>query len=794
MRLLKKTAKIVLALLLLLFISGWLYIKHLQPNYEGEIVFQDTTDAVQVYFDEYGIPHIYAQNQEDALRALGYVHAQERLWQMELLKRIAPGKLSTLFGEKTVKTDAFFLTLGIADYSNKIVSTLDKNTQQYRLMEAYLNGVNKFIDEGPTPIEFTILGIKKQHLTILDIYNIIGYMGFSFAQGHKTDPLLSILQDKLGAAYINELGIDVNPKTTLIKNFKGNSNEVSKMVSTVNTILENIPFPSFSGSNSWVVNGAKTSSGKVLFANDPHISFSQPSVWYEAHVVCPDFEQYGYHIAGIPFPLLGHNRNFATGLTMFENDDIDFYAEENNPDNPNLYKTPEGYKEYTKITKTIQIKGKKDSTIVLKKSRHGAIINSVLDSLNPKQPIAMRWIFTGVKNDIINALYTISRATSMQEVKKGASMIHSPGLNVMYGDKNGNIAWWASAKLYKYKNATNRKFILDGASGKNDTIEYLDFSQNPMAENPDWNFVYSANNQPDSINGGLYPGYYVSEDRARRIKTLLLSKDDWTKESFMNMILDTKNPVAVEIIRELVKTVATNGLTNEQKRAFKILNKWDGVYTKDKIAPTIYTKWVYLYLKNTFEDEMGKTHFNQFLKTHLSKRATASQIKKDSSIWWDDVTTATVVESKKDILAKSFIQTVTALEKQLGKDIKGWTWDKVLSLEHNHPLGSVEALRKYFNVGPFRLDGSRQVINNMIFDYTNTGIYQVTGGPSTRRIIDFGDIENSMSILPTGQSGVPFSKYYNDQATMYVEGNFRKMKLNKEEIIKSSTLLEFKPE
>jgi penicillin amidase len=792
MKFLKKFLKIILALIVLLGISLWLFINYLQPKYTGEIVLQNTLEDVSVYFDDYGVPHIYAKNDRDALTALGYVHAQERLWQMELLKRIVPGKLSEIFGDTMLKNDLFFSTLGLDQYNEEIVKNLDKNTTEYKQMQAYLTGVNQFIKEGPTPIEFRLLGIKKQPLTMVDVYNIIGYMAFSFAQAQKTDPLLSVLQEKLGDAYINQLGITISPNTTLIKNFKNKSSQASKMLSQISQVIEKTPFPVLTGSNSWVVNGKKSASGKVLFANDPHIGFSQPAVWYEAHVNYPGYEMYGYHIAGIPFPLLGHNHNFAYGLTMFQNDDLDFYAEEVNLEDTTLYKTATGFKKFRFRKKVLKIKDRKDTTITIKSSHHGPIINAVLDP-SGSQPIAMSWIYTNIKNDVINALFTLSQAKDMQSFKKGASMIHAPGLNVMYGDAAGNIAWWASAKLYKLKSNVNRKFILDGASGINDTIEYLDFSENPMAENPAWNYVYSANNQPDSIAGMLYPGYYIPEDRAKRIVTLLEKSNTWDKFGFMKMINDATSSVAQQNIKAFTEEIDYNLFSKQQQKAIDILQQWDGNNTLHAVAPTIYNKWIYLYLKNTFEDEMGSELFAAFLQTHLSKRVVASQIQKDSSIWWDNIITKDVKETRKEILSNALIEAVNQLENQLGPTISSWTWDKVHTLEHAHPIGSIKLLRKYFNVGPFAVNGSREVINNLMFDYNESGVYKVPAGPSTRRVIDFSDIENSMSILPTGQSGVPFSKHYKDQAVMYIKGEFRKMKLNEDEIIKTSTLLKFKP-
>jgi len=363
MLLFKKTILIIFVLALLIISGGWMYFNSLKPSYSGKIELSSVENETTVYFDDFGIPHIYAENQLDATIALGYVHAQERLWQMELMKRIAPGRLSEIFGKDMLKNDQFFVSLGIEENSKKTIDQLDKNSEVYKLAEAYISGINQFIENGPTPIEFTIIGIEKEKFELKDVYNILGYMGFSFAMAHKTDPLLSIIKEKLGTEYLKELNIDVNPNTTLIKNSIQDLEKFENLVASIENIMKKSPIPPFIGSNSWVVSGKKTSTGHVLFANDPHIGYSQPGTWYEAHISTPGYEMYGYFIAGVPFPLLGHNRNYAYGLTMFENDDLDFYKEENHPSEKNKYKTPQGYSEYNITSKTIKVKDEDDVII-----------------------------------------------------------------------------------------------------------------------------------------------------------------------------------------------------------------------------------------------------------------------------------------------------------------------------------------------------------------------------------------------------------------------------------------------
>ena len=793
MKTLKKILLSIIAMFVILVLVSIGFYFYSKPTYEGEQKLKNIKNETTVYFDDFGVPHIYANSQKDAMTALGYVHAQDRLWQMELLRRIAPGRLSEMFGSKLLKTDRFFAGLGIDENSEKAIANLDKNSEAYQLAMAYLDGINQYMEEGKTPIEFQILGLKKDKFTLRDVYNIFGYMSFSFAMAQKTDPLLTDIRNKLGSEYLKDFRLDGSLGKTQIKNFDGKTIEYAKISKSVASLLDNSPVPAFIGSNSWVIAPQKTKNGKVLFANDPHIAFSQPCTWYEAHIVVPDYEMYGYYLAGTPFPLLAHNRNYAFGLTMFENDDLDLFQEEDNPKNKNQYKTANGFQNYTIRKETIKIKDSSDVVLEVRETQHGPIMNDLLDGIKGTKAVAMSWIYTQQKNQILEAVYSLSHSKNLDDFRKGVSLIAAPGLNIMYGDTKGNIAWNTSGKLYKLDKSINPNFILNGTNGIDDKKEFLDFSKNPHAINPSWNYIYSANNQPEAVDGYLYPGYYLPQDRAKRISNLLQPKNNWTKEDVGKMLNDNTSLIAPSIALNLIASLDLKSLSNNEKQAISILKKWKGSNELTDVAPTIYQKWIYQYLKNTFEDELGETDFEMLLSTHIIKQIIEPQSRNENSIWWDDVTTKNKKETRTEILNKSFHEAIIALENQLEKDINSWTWNRVHTLEHQHPLGQVAALRRIFNVGTFEVPGSTEVINNLFFSFSYSGEYQVKGGPSTRRVIDFSDIENSWSILPTGQSGNPFSKHYNDQAEMYNSGKFRKMKMNKEEIEKTSTKLVFVP-
>jgi penicillin amidase len=785
-----KIIKIVFLVCVLVFVAAWLYSRTLYPTYEGELSLENLSENVTVHFDENGVPHINAETQKDAYTALGYVHAQDRLWQMELIRRIAPGRLSEIFGDKLVETDVFFAGLGLVEDANESIAKIDINSEAYKLTIAYLDGVNQFVEEGATPIEYNLIGLEKTKFTVNDVYNVFGYMSFSFAIAQKTDPLLQEIKEKLGDNYLAELEIPVYSNTALLKSEK-NPIVKASFAKAMTAMYEQLPISPFIGSNSWVIAADKTKNGKVIFANDPHIGFSQPSVWYQSHIKTPDYEMYGYSLALTPFPLLGHNRDYAYGLTMFENDDVDFYIEKNNPENLNEYETPTGFSTYKTVQKTIKIKGAPDTTFTVKISRHGPIMNNLLKQIDDQRPIAMQWIYKKTDNQIIDVGYQISHAKSLHDFKEGAKLLHAPGLNMMYGDAKDNIAWIASGKLYKYRDSINTKLYLDGASGKDEILSYVDFEDNPQSINPASNYVYSSNNQPDTIAGVLYPGYYLPEDRGQRIEQLLEVKNDWTQEDVQQMIFDVTSPVVPQVIANLVASLKTENFTKNEQEALQNLKDWNGEYKKEDTAPTIYNRFLYEFLEGTFKDELGES-FPMFMQTPLMKKMIAVQAKKTVSVWFDDVTTEPK-ETKSDIVQRSFINAISFLENQLGDTVSLWSWSKVISVEHGHALAAGgETLRKIFNVGPFSMDGGNEVINNQLFTLNETGIYKVKAGPSTRRVIDFSNIENSVSILPTGQSGNVFSKHYKDQAQKYLNGEFVKTILNKDEIERSKNLLIFK--
>ena len=802
MKLLKWIALAAVLLVGVSSISGFFYYQSLKPTYEGELDLPGLKERTEVYFDNYGIPHIYAQNESDAQFALGYVHAQDRLWQMELIRRMGKGQLAEILGTNLIKTDRFFRTLNSYETAKKATRTFndlpDTNPMKLAAL-AYFEGINAFIENGPTPVEFEVLGIQKEKMSIEDCYAAFGYMAFSFAQAFRTDPLVTQIQQEWGTDYLNDLDVHWNEAAQMIPVYQPEEikKEEPSEVFGIHELFESMPLAPWIGSNSWIISGKKTKSGKTIFTNDTHIAFAQPSVWYEAHVNYPGYNHYGNYLAAVPFPVIGHNDHCALGLTMFENDDIDFYVEKLNPDNPNQVWFKDHWEDLEVRKEVIHVKGGSDIEFEVKTSRHGPIMNEAIDALPKvsKQPVAAWWIYNEFIPNNLQTTYQFAHARNIDEVRDAASRIVAPGLNGMYADKAGNIAWWAMAKLPIRPDHVNSKLFLDGASGEDEILGYNDFSNNPQSENPPEGFIYSANNQPDTVNGILHAGYYIPEDRARRIMDLLAAKDDWDMETTKKMITEVvsdKKPAIFQKIKTILEDTAPEHPLTE--KAMILLENWDGDNQLKDVAPTIFAKLQYKILEKVFADELGPEDFKIFLQTVLSRRSLPFLLDKENSGWWDDQTTSEKKESRKEILKIAFEESLSEITAQLGEDIDQWTWEKVHTIEHPHAFSANESLRPYFNVGPFPVVGNKEVINNMSFTINGSGEYKVVSGPAIRRIIDFADIEHSLNVLPTGNSGNPLSDHYADQAKLFVDGKFRPQLTNETEIKSVSKRLILKPE
>jgi len=788
-----KLVKGIAAVLLIIVFAGtgfgYYYLNSKKPIRSGTIQLPGIENPVKISFDNWAVPHIYAENETDAYYALGYVHAQERLFHMELLRRLAKGQLAEILGPGLISTDSFFRTLRLKQFGEEFIQKKDKTTPAFKICQAYIKGLNHYIHTKPSPIEFDILKIKKTDFTLADIISVSGYMAYSFASGFKTDPLLTYIRDELGQAYLKDLDYlpsDVQPLKLLTGTHESMAN-IAGLVADIETLYSPVGF--FEGSNAWAIRGNKTASGKPILAGDPHIAHSCPSVWYEAHIITPDWDFYGHFLSGNPLALLGFNKKIAWTLTMFQNDDLDMFREKSNPDNPDQVWSNNQWTDLKIEHEIIKVKGEKDITLKVRISEHGPIINDIIDSLNrEKEPVAVSWAFHDFSNDFIDGVYELAHIDTVLQAPGPLEKIHSPGLNFVFADAMGNIGWWAVAKLPKRPDHVDSNFILDGSDQANDYLGTWPFSSNPQFINPASGIIISANHQPQDFGNGIVPGYYNIENRAKRIETLLGQKENnWTLEDMKAIQLDSRSTFCAKIKDKQIAVLNTiPGIQNDafSKKVFEIYKNWDGFHGLDTKGASIFHTFHYHLIQKLFKDELDENLFKAFLRTHLPDRAVQKLMDLESSPWWDDRTTSHK-ESQKDILSAAWFQTIENLKDFAGNDPEAWKWENFHTVEYVHALGRQKPLDKIFNIGPFKSEGSREVPNYQGFRISPPP-FKAYIGPSTRRIFDFADPDHSLGINPTGQCGYFFDPYFDDQALMYMSGKYRTHLMNKSEIDKAT--------
>jgi penicillin amidase len=804
MRFLNKFLIFLFALIVIIGISVFAYLQYLIPNYNAELKLDGLKAKAEVLYDNYGIPHVYAENEEDLFEAFGYVHAQDRLFQMEILKRLADGRLAEVFGEKALQSDRFFRTLSLrehAKYSLKLTYA-DSTLPYVKVAKSYLRGINQYIKNGKTPIEFTLAGIPKQEFTLEDMLVITGYMGYTFVGTFKTESIATYVHNALGANYYNDImqqWPDTAHRIPVQQQEKKRSDSTVRVLGMISSqmehIADNLPYPPFQGSNGWVISGSKTKSGKPILSNDTHMGFAQPSVWYEAHLECPGYKVYGNFVAGVGLPALGHNQYGAWGLTMFENDDADLYREKSNPNNANQVWFKDHWEDMEVRKEVIKVKGKTDEILEVKKSRHGYILNGAFKDIDHiKEPIALWWVYLQMPVRHAEVFYALTKSKNVWDAATAVEPLTAPGLNFMWADTEGNIGWWAAGKLPIRPSHVDPQIILDGASGKDDIIGWYDFKDNPQIINPARGVLYTANNQPEDMGRGYIPGYYVPSDRAARIEELLFNdQNNWTEEELRKIINDVQATTYGTNISKVLPIIDQKIISADAKKAYSLLLNWKGQHELGSIEPTIYYRFIYHILINSFSDELGIGKMYELQSTMSWKRNLQSFLLNDSSAWWDDVKTQNR-ETRTEILTKSFNDAVNWLSKDMGNDMKQWTWGKVHTLEHKHPLGVVPLIGPYFNVGPFPVAGGRETVNNLTFNLDSTGRYYVTAGPALRRIVDLANPALAFSVNPTGQSGYFMSSHYDDQSEMFALGGKRPELMDRksiEKVLKGRTV--FKP-
>lgn len=792
------------------------------PRLSGELRVPGLTNPVSVVRDSYGVPHIRSEDSSSAYFALGYVSASDRLFQMEILRRAARGELSEVLGAELVPTDTFLRQVLLKRTAEKMLQESVKgNPQILKELDSFLKGINYFLKTESLPIEFTILGYQPKPFDRLDVLSALSLLSFSFAEALRSDSLYTILESKLPNRNIAELfprhdtedpfSIRENqpsysPKrlTETRKNFfllpkKSKfvkSNELSDFGSVIqktNQILEELPL--FLGSNSWVIGPSRSTTGGAILANDPHIAYGNPGTWYEVHLMAGNYETYGYHLPIFPFPIIAHNAKKAWALTMLENDDMDFYEEVLHPTKPNFVKEKGSWVPVQVFKELIPVKGEEAREITIQVTSHGPILSKPIAGYTGPV-VSLYWIFYHLPPPVLETIYSLGHCSSLQECSGVVSKLPAPGLNISYADANGNIAWWSVGRFPIRKNKTNTRKILNGASGEDDVIGYLPFAQNPKLINPPEGIILTANHLPTyELKGyGRPEGYWQESDRGRRIYELLSQKKNWSVDDMKKIQTDIHSFSARTIVPlislELEEDKNWSGVFRE---ALDVYRKFDGENTLDSSGATIFHTLNQFVMLNLWMDEFGESNLQVFGQTAERWNSYKSILANPKSDFWDDLSTPDLQETRRDILIRSFAQTVRYLSKELGGSPSSWKWEKVHKITFEHPIGKVPLLGLIFNQGPFPVASGEAVINLMNQKEINPKMTPRVG-PSKRRIIDLVHPENSWSVLPTGNSGNLGSPFYGDQIQMFLNGEHRLIRFTQSQIEKDSKyILKFVP-
>lgn len=755
--------------------GAYWYVHGKLPQREGEVAITGLSAPVSVRYDERGVPHLQAQNEPDLYRALGYVHAQDRLFQMELVRRLARGELAEVLGSKLVSTDTLFRSLRIREQAARMVERLDHQSPSWIALQAYLDGVNSWQASQPKPVEFDVLGIAERPFTAEDTLSIAGYLAYSFAAAFRTEPALTYIRDQLGPEYLKIFDLDWQPDGALRPALAASDwRTLEGLAQLSHQALGDAGIPQFEGSNAWIVAGSHTRSGSPLLAGDPHIGFAVPAVWYEAELSAPGFNLYGYFQALNPFALLGHNRDFGWSLTMFQNDDVDLIAEKTNPADANQVMVDGQWRALETTEQQIAVKGEAPVTINLRRSPHGPIVNDVLGETAGQTPIAMWWAFLETENPILDAFYQVNRADTLGKMREAAAKIQAPGLNLVWANARGDIGWWASAQLPIRPDGVNPAFILDGSTHQADKLGFYPFSANPQQENPPSGYIVSANYQPPAAIP--IPGYYNLPDRGRQLDRRLADPQvKWDVQNSQALQLDTSTDYGPRTLAPLLNTLRAIAEGDEQKELVEQLAAWRGDYPLDSTSATLFNQFLYELAFAALHDELGDTWFQVLISTRAIDAALPRLAADADSPWWNlrgghDRTDRTA------IVRQAWQRSLAHLRELYGNDPADWQWGKAHTLTHNHPLGQQKPLNLLFNVGPFAAPGTHEVPNNLSAKI-GPAPWPVNYGPSTRRLIDFADAGQALTINPVGQSGVPFDRHYSDQAEDYVQGRYHKAQM-----------------
>lgn len=756
------------------------------PALDGEAKLPGLTGEVTVIRDDHGIPHITAATEEDLYRATGYVMAQDRLWQMDLLRRVTAGRLSEIIGKPMVKPDVLFRSLRIREKAGEIVKEMDPEMRGN--LEAFRDGVNIYLRSlDKLPFEFRLLGYEMEPWTLIDSVSLIGYMSWDLSTAWSTEIVMNLIREKVGDEMFRRLEPDFLKDTTVFPDYGVDLRELHRIFARQREVRENLGLVVLQGSNNWAVSGKKTADGKPILANDMHLGLFVPGIWYQIHQYVPGkLNVTGVALPGQPMVICGHNEDIAWGMTNVMLDDIDFYVEKIHPEDPDRYLFRGQWREFTKRQEVIKIRGKDPVKKTIRFTHRGPVISGMKDTGD--KTVSMRWIGNEKSNELLT-VYRLNRARNWKEFLEALETFVAIGQNVVYADVEGNIGLVNTGGVPLRPEGDDGSRLYPGWTGEHEWKGLVPFSEKPKRFNPPEGFVASANNRtvderfPHVITRW---GFAVSY-RIERINELLNSHEKITVETMKKFHNDTFTHLLGEM-EPAIRVLNENRdqLSGRENKALDILMAWDGRMDIESGAAAVLDSFYLSLARGIFYDEMGKDLFNRFFSSKMISQQAFRQILKDPDNPWYDFNETKKKEGFREVVLSAFRDAVGVLRVEMGRNPAKWRWGDVHSITLKHPLGRMWVVDAIFklNSGPYPVPGSFHTIPQ--FMYRQAKPFEVVHGPSQRHIYTPGEWDRSLSMIPTGTSGIPGSPYYCDQAPGFMKGEYHDDPFSSEAVEKAA--------
>jgi len=750
----------ILSLIFVVFLAlaagAYLHLRRSLPQVDGEIVLAGPEAPVEILRDPHGIPHIFARSIADASFALGFVHAQDRLWQMETSRRLASGRVAEIAGPAALPIDRLMRTLGLRRVAAANLARYDAETRRW--LDAYAAGVNAFLTGKPVlPPEFLLAGVEPEPWSALDSVVWTKVMALDLGGNWRGEMLRMHLASSLPLERVGEfLPPYPGDKPLAIRDFRG--------------LYEGISMPPSPGwppgaSNAWAVSGERSASGKPLLANDPHLRLTAPPVWYFAHLSAPGLDVIGATLPGVPGVIIGRNRRLAWGFTNTGTDVQDLYVERVLPDG--RYLTPDGPREFTVVRERIAVKGQADEEIEVRISRHGPVISRE----SAEHVLALAWTALQEDDRSGHAILRVARAHDWPSFLAAARDYQAPMQTIAYADVDGNIGFASIGRVPVRKPANDLRGLAPapGWDARYDWAGWIPFDELPRVFNPRDGMVVNANHKT------LPPGYrhfitseWQSPYRANRIGALLAATPKHSKESFARMQMDAVSPAVRELLPRLLATPAKS---ERARDALKRLAAWDATMAADRPEPLIVIAWWRELSRGLYGDELGAA-FNATWGMRAPFVASALTARGGAARWCDDTRTERV-ETCDDILAEALERALDDLARRYGANPDRWRWGEAhFAWSQHRPFSRVRWLAPFFEIR-VPVPGDAYTVNVGQTDFNDAfEPYASRHAASLRAVYDLADLEGSLFIHSAGQSGNPLSRHYRDLSALWARGEY----------------------